>query len=462
MGRQSEIDPRREFARADLGDRRLNTRLDQLVAVLEDAPDRSFPSATRSDAELEGAYRFFKNPKVTLGRLLAPHVEETVRRARAASSVLVLHDTTEFRFGGSKPRDGLGVLTGDGQGFFGHFALAIAGDGSRAPLGLAGVLTFRRDANAPRERNEFFRWGALIGAVTTNMGDLDPVHVMDREADDFDLFSDMAGNDVRFVARMTKQRLRKARSPDVETDSPYLRDLLYAAHGTARREVRLSARAGKRGGRSERTHPVRETRFAELTISAARVEIQPPRRWSRNRQPLMLAAVLVVEATPPPGQQPVEWMLVTTEPIETKEQVLKIVDIYRARWMIEEYFKALKTGCAVERRQLESAGALEAALGLFAPLAVRLLALRHQARSAPTDPATTLFSKTELAALRTLARSPLPRRPTVLDALHAVAKLGGHLPRNGVPGWLVLSRGLEKLDVAAQVVAQLSVGKRHL
>lgn len=460
------IDPKAEFSRVQLGDRRLNARLELLVSALEDAPDRSFPSATRSNAELEGAYRFFQNGRVTLDRLIEPHIEATIARARLVADVLVLHDTTEFRFEGTKRREGLGKIAGNGQGFFGHFALAVA-ERDRAPLGLAGLLAYAREApvhdrsslsEPEREArpSESVRWRELINDVHARLGEQRPIHVMDREADDFAMFHDMAHNGMRFVARMNAARRRRAK---VEGDNaPWpVETIVDAAPIVATREVALSARAGKRGGESERTHPTRDRRVASLQISAVRVDMEPP-RWGRERRsPLPVSIVRVTEPAPPAGESPVEWMLVSTESVSTPDEVLRIVDAYRARWTIEEYFKALKTGCAIERRQLESMHSLLAALGLFAPLAVRLLALRSYARSQPDAPAELVLTNHELLALRAIGRTKLPASPTVRDALLAVAALGGHLKRNGDPGWITLARGFEKLDIAAQVVASVSV-----
>lgn len=465
------IDPKTEFSKVRFGDRRLNARLALLVSALEDAPDRSFPSATRSDAELEGAYRFFQNGRVTLDRMIEPHIDATIARACLATDVLVLHDTTEFRFEGMKRREGLGKIAGNGQGFFGHFALAVA-ERDRVPLGLAGLLAYAREAptydrsslSEPERAarpTESVRWRELINDVHLRMGALRPIHIMDREADDFSMFHDMACDGMRFVARMNAARRRRAKAEGGSVLWP-VEAIVDAAPIAATREVALSARPGKRGGESERTHPVRDRRVASLQISAVRVDLEPP-RWGRERRgPLPVSIVRVSEVKPPPGEAPVQWMLVSTEPIDTPEEVLRIVDAYRARWTIEEYFKALKTGCAIERRQLESMHSLLAALGLFAPLAVRLLALRSCARSQPNAPAELVLTDHELLALRAIARTKLPTSLTVRDALLAVAALGGHLKRNGDPGWLTLARGFEKLDIATQVVASMSVGAAEM
>ena len=113
--------------------------------------------------------------------------------------------------------------------------------------------------------------------------------------------------------------------------------------------------------------------------------------------------------------------------------------------MIEEYFKALKTGCQYERRQLESAHSLLNALAVLAPVAWRLLLLRHLGRHAPKRPATDALTPGQLDVLHAVARRPMPKRPTVKDAMLAIASLGGHLLRNGDPGWLVLGRGMHDL-----------------
>jgi transposase-like protein len=143
-----------EIVEADLGDIRLTQRLVLLVDSLADRSSESFPKAL-DDAELEGAYRFFGNAKVTPDAILSPHFRQTARRAAAGREVLVIHDTTQFEFPGATPRRGLGRLIRPGQGFFGHFALAISADGAREPLGLLNLETmFRLDKVSSKPRKQ--------------------------------------------------------------------------------------------------------------------------------------------------------------------------------------------------------------------------------------------------------------------------------------------------------------------
>jgi hypothetical protein len=152
----------------------------------------------------------------------------------------------------------------------------------------------------------------------------------------------------------------------------------------------------------------------------------------------------VFEPEPPQDEEPVEWLLYTTEPLKTRQNVEDVVDNYRCRWLIEELNKALKTGRVVQERRLESLDALTTMLALSLPIAVELLALRALARTDPSSSAELVFHKQELAALRHISHRPLPKNPTVQDALWCIAGLGGHIKNNGAAGWQVLQRGMEK------------------
>jgi Transposase DDE domain len=204
---------------------------------------------------------------------------------------------------------------------------------------------------------------------------------------------------------------------------------------------------GHRPQQTRKKHPAREGRVATLRVAARQLSVQRPQGWPRTLPPsLDVNVVYVWEVDAPSGQEPVEWRLITREAIETVTDVLRIVDIYRTRWLIEEFFKALKTGCAYEKRQLESLQTLLVALALLAPVAWQLLLLRHLAHSAPDSPATAVLTVRQVDVLRaSAAGTRLGQRSTVAEALLAIASLGGHLRQNGSPGWLVRGRGMQKL-----------------
>lgn len=441
-----------------LGDARLSRRAVQLVDLLAAAPDKSFPRQMDDDGELEALYRFVNNEKVQPELLLAPHYRATSCRASEAGRVIVIHDTTGFSFGGETQREGLGRIKKGGQGFNAHAALVV-GLETGIPLGLIGLLpTFRLrppkkypDVQSKRHNREreFARWEKLVELSAERLPDTKAVHVMDREADAYEIFCRLVEHGQDFVIRSKDNRLLDVPWGD-ETEPRHLHDAIESASYVMTRDVRLSTKRPDKMARLRKA-PRRMTRVASLRVTATSVAVRHPpfvggksRRGSPLPRAVPLNVVHVQETSAPSGQVPVCWVLLTTLPIDSVEQVELIIDCYRRRWLIEEYFKAIKTGCAYEKRQLESSDALLNALALFVPIAWRLLKLRYLARETP-DNDTVVLTEQQVQILRARAKVPLGRRPTAASLLLAVAAEGGHIKNNGDPGWQVLGRGYEKL-----------------
>jgi Transposase DNA-binding/Transposase DDE domain len=446
-----------EFERADLGDARRTRRLVKLAEAVARAPSTSFPKLAASDAELEGTYRFLSNEDVGWRDVVRPHFEATATRCDGRDDVLVVHDSSDFRFKTEDDaREDLGLLNGySGRGFVGHFALVVSDETTRTPL---GVLNFepvvRRKyaaSNArytpterylkllrlPPEKKERERWFRGIQNVEGMLqGRSSPIHVMDRGADGYMLWSRLVTEGQRFVIRAVAYAGRAER----------IERALDGVETRLLREVRLSRRAMKPMRGTAKEHPARKARLAELCVRATTVTLKRGQTAPEAVEETTLNVVDVFEPHPPKGQEAVSWQLLTTEPIDTPEQVERIVDIYRARWVVEEYFKALKTGCAYERRQLMSLRALLNALAVFVPVAWRLLLLRTAARQTPSAPAGDYLHQDEVELLYKLSkRVKLSRTPSIEQALLAIAGLGGHLKRNGPPGWQTLAAGYQEL-----------------
>lgn len=452
-----------EWSDLRLEDPRLVTRLRKMVGQIEKSPAKSFPQQMGDEASLEATYRFFQNDGVSMERLLGAHVEKTAARCSGEPVVRIIHDTTTARFDGE--REGLGSLGGDARGFFVHVALAVRADETREPLGILGARTHintevwpsrkktrsQRDnecAARPRDAKSSSRWEKLAMDVEKQLpSDTRAIHVMDQEADDFACIATLLAADSRFVIRGSADRRLK---PQGET----IGDALSENPPAIFRTVPLNERTAKQVKRSRTRHPRRAERLASLSIRTGTVEIHRHQKTQSEAKTITLNVVQVFEPAPPQGEEPIEWILLTTEPVDTIEQATAVVDHYRARWIIEELFKALKTGCAFEKRQLTTFDALQNALGLFLPVAWHLLALRHLSRATPDRPATTLFTIQQLLILRAIAGEAgyeLPANPTICEAMLAIARLGGHLRRNGEPGWIVLGRGFESFTTAQAI-----------
>jgi hypothetical protein len=395
---------------------------------------------------------------VTADALFGAHSAATVRRAAKESEVLVLHDTTEFRFGGEEPRHGMGWLNSDYvQGFLAHFSICVTREGQ--PLGSAALHAWsrqgpkvRRQKRMPDLRNpdrESQRWQEAALLVGERLhGKTKFIHVMDREGDQFELLSILVEHDQRFVIRLAHdRRLEPGRGRSANP-------MLFASLATCRffftRDVVISARAKPAGSNKRDVFPARKNRKARLEVRAGSRDIfashMAPAHVPRH---LSLQVVEVREVNPPANEAPIVWRLVTTEPANTEEEVAAIVDAYRQRWVIEEFFKAIKTGCRYQQLQLESFRALVIALSIEAAVAWRLLFLRWIVRHRPDADAALVLSREHLMVLNALSAvestQDFDKTLDARAALFELAKLGGHIKNNGAPGWLVLRRGFDTL-----------------
>lgn len=467
---------RGEFEGLTLGDERLERRGLETAAKLGARPAASLPTATRTDAALEGTYRLLGNEAVTPEKILAPHRRRTVERAALARDakrpLLAIHDTTEATFGGEYLREGLGFMSNGSQGFFAHVTLLASREGEvKDPLGVLHVQTLTRTtrkgsksgsklATALHE-GEAQRW--LVGMKTAQELVPDVVHVADREADAYWLIAKLTELGSRFILRNKTDR----RVLDEDGEIALLRERLRESKPTSlERAVRVGARhPGERGtpsksGKkalkgaayvrtpsSKRRHPARDERMATLQVQAAPFALRRPRSESRQLpDSLTVNAVRVFEPAPPPGEAAIEWFLLTSEPINTPEQLATIVDGYRTRWLVEELFKALKTGCNFENSQLERLASLENLLAFYLPIAWRMLRMRAASRTDSMLSATEVLTEIQLKLLaHELPAFRKLKAPSAHDALLAVAALGGHIKNNGPPGWLTIGRGYDEL-----------------
>jgi hypothetical protein len=435
-----------EFSGADLKDPRRERRLARVASKLADDPEASFPDLFSSSAELEGFYRFLRNESFDWQDVLEPHLEATCGRAEQLGECLVIHDTTEFAFKGD--RRGLGATSSKAQGFFAHASLLVALDEARTPLGLGALQQYARSGRKGRrlirdrlddETSEGNRWLKGAASVEERCRDrFSAIHVADREGDSYPFMSGIEGFEGRFVIRVAHDRC----VIDDDEQSTRLSEIMQGLEPRAFFEIPLSPRGKPLNPTMARVHPSRRGRMATVCVAATTTTVRGPRSRRQSASTMELNLVRVWERNAPEGQPAVQWLLWTTEPIGTNAEIRKVVDIYRARWVIEEYFKALKTGCNFEKRQLESFDTLSTALTLFAPVAWKLLLARSVARNKPTWPATSILSPLQIRYLEKRYGKPIR---TASAALAAMARLGGHLQQNGEPGWQTLGRGYEKL-----------------
>ncbi len=440
-----------EFQNIDLGDPRRKCRTEAILKRIQVCPSLSFPRIFPNKAELEAFYRFVENPFMEKDTIIAPHLNATLERAKGLDSVLIIHDSTKFVFSGD--REGLFTSEKERSGsFWGHCSFAVDALCGR-PLGVVRMHTWVRESLtrsgaqkaglSAKEANdipsEHARWWEGIQAVSKlSQETSEAIHVCDSEGDCYDLLASISAQDLRYVIRGCQNRRIE--------DMPFgnLRAKLLISPIMEKRTVNLSKRP-KATSTTAKRNRVREGRVATLAISSEQVTLLRSKTASSEApKQLKVNVVYVRELDPKAGCDAIDWMLLTSEKIETAEDLLRVIDIYRNRWVIEEYFKALKTGCSFEKRQLESYEALQRCLALFIPVAWLLLHMRALSRQDPSEPAEQVLPTVFLDVLRAHTGKPIE---TAQHALLAVAALGGHIKNNGAPGWLILLRGFQELAV---------------
>ena len=441
---------RTEFIESNLGDKRLTKRLLSIVSSVIESPEKSFPEAFGSSAELEGFYRFVENPYIEIKDILEPHKQATLNRmCNKNNDIIIAHDSSEFVFSG-KRRD-LGTTSlGKSASFFGHFSLAISAS-DREPLGTLGLHCFKRgekispyalrkkgiltQTQSRRLPSEKQRWNDAIDSISKlSESAKNAIHVCDSETDSYALLADLSNKEHRFIVRGCYDRAL--------VNGKHLREEFAEESRLFSKEIHLSRRNKKSGGANNKRLVKRDARNTIVDIKAKQITLKRSNCVDKKYAlSLDINAVLILERNPPKDEKPIEWILLTQEPIASRQDIEKIIECYCSRWVIEEYFKVLKTGCSYEKRQLESFHSLKNCLGVFIPIAWFLLRLRNKANEANSSPE--LYIPPPLLAM--LQNYTAESLLTVDEVLRQIARLGGHIKYNGPPGWLVLWRGLREL-----------------
>jgi hypothetical protein len=435
-----------EFAFADLGDARMNRRLVHIATKLAASPGGTLPQAFPQWAELKAAYRFFDHPAVDFGSVLAPHFQRTRRACREPGEYLIIEDTSDLDFSRHRKTQGLGVIgDGQGRGFELHSALAVRVEAwtlEQRPEGqVIGLLDqqCRRPRPAPKgeSRGERFKrprksswWAAVFRRVDRPPSGCRWIYLADRESDFYEPIQTCQQQGIDFIIRGFQDRR-------LADEAGKLAETLAGAPVLGQITVALRSR----GGESART--------ALVELRSVRVDLDGPWRPGGWQEPLRGVTVLEVrEVQAPEGvTEPLHWVLLTSLPCGSLAQARRIVGCYGARWWVEEYHKALKTGAGVEDSQLEQGGRLEPLIGVLAVVAVRLLNTKRLARSRPEGAeARESFGSEALAILEQKFGRPKGGW-TNRNVLVATTRLGGFLARkqDGMPGWQTIWRGWQRL-----------------
>ena len=448
-----------EFARADLGDKRLDRRLVKTAELLAKAPSAPINEACGTWASTQASYRLFNNPKASPAKILEPHWKATAERMSGCGGpVLVMQDTVFFSYGKHVKTRGLGPIgksnAAHDRGLVMHNALAFTTSG--VALGIVSQSTWARGEIpaedyqekierlqvTPIEEKESSKWLiSLKQTLERTPAGVQLITLADRESDIFEFLTQAKELRAKYVIRArTDRKLVPEESAgctrmlEALSDAPVLGSLAVEVPGNGSRKART----------------------ASIEVRVAEVTIQPPQRRgahakaSGSDEPVTVTLVGATEQSPPEGCESISWVLLTNLPVPDFESATEKVRWYARRWGIEVWHRVLKSGCKVEDCMLEEAERLKRYLTLFSIIGVRLMHVTYLARVQPDVPATEVFSTEEVNALHirmTKALPPAAPAPTLREMVRMLGKLGGHLGRkcDGEPGVTVLWRGWTSL-----------------
>lgn len=444
------------FGSAEFGDKRRTRRIVCLADTLRKHPGGTFPHKINDPMELKSLYRLMDADDVTHESVLKPHYERTQRVMQELGGViLILHDTTELDYTTKLSLSGLGQIgNGHRRGYLCHNSLAVV-PGTREVVGLASQILHcrpvkkkhstlaQRRAAKDRESRLWVDGVAAIGAAPAGVKAID---VCDRGADTFEFLEYEVKQGRCFVVRSKHDRtIQQPKTKHLDKQLPR-----HTLHSYARSLTPLGSRTI-----TIVDSPGRSARMAEVAIAATKVTIRAPKakRGEHSNESLELYVVRVWEINPPASaasEKPLEWILLTNEPVDTFEDACEVVNWYECRWVVEEFHKAKKTGCQIESLQFTVKERLEPAIALLSVIAMTLMALRDASRrsDAKERPASEYLHSDYITVLSVWRHKRPISDWSVHDFYYALARLGGHQNRrrDHLPGWLVLWRGWETLQ----------------
>jgi hypothetical protein len=448
-----------EFGRAKLDDVRWRERLIQMATRAARHPNGRVTEVFTDEAQRQGAYGLLESRSVTPEQVGAAMFLASAQRCASDRFVFVPVDGSSLNITDSDGSKGFGSVGARDMGARGLkviSALAVSEQG--VTLGLLSQVWWNRTGpkatrdhdRRPTSEKETRHWLTAMAqtreAMREHARDTRCWFQLDREGDAWPILYQAGDQDHWFTVRGSHNR--RVTQPDGRTT--YLRSVVEAQSVSCKYQLPIVA------------GPNRTARTALMTVRAATVTLDFNDKRSDRNFAQILNVVLACEQSPPPGQKPIEWLLLTNHPVETTEDLAQIIFGYSQRWRIEDFHRTWKSGaCNVERMQLRSVSASIKWATLLAAVATRIERIKLLSRTQPHLPATTEFTPVELRAILLLrfGRKPPPAgHPlTLAQATLWLAQIGGYTGKSsgGPPGSVILTRAMRDVQAAVRTLEAL-------
>ena len=446
-----------EMKTINLGDESLNNRLKSLLNALSQSPLESIPVACGGWAETKAAYRFFDNKNVTAEKVLSPHIASSLERIKQHAIVLLIQDTTTLNFGGQLHRNDTGPLNHENsRGILLHPTIAVTPE--RLCLGILDTFHWARDKlhqwkageknrenhKIPIKNKESYQWlesYRKAQAIAKQVPETLIISVADREGDLYDIYheANIAAEENKaywLIRAKTNRRLLDKHDnlreekliETVKNNSPigYIEFEIPARNNQKQRQIKQAIYVGK-------------------------VRLNPPdRKRKRSRYQIIETNVVIAsEINVPKNETAQEWVLLTNVSINNPQQAYDMVKWYLCRWQIEVYFRVLKSGCKIEKLQLETKERFDACLTIYMIIAWRIIYLTLLARECPDIPCNIVFTEEEwkIIYIMTYKKKPPKKLLSLSEMINRIAQFGGYLNRKNdiEPGPTALWIGLQRM-----------------
>lgn len=457
-----------EFSSAALGNSARTQRLVQMAQAASQRPAGTIVEVFGKSAEREAAYRFVESPHADYLRVgRAAHVA-SFRRAASEAVVFVPVDGSSLTLPAAKEQSDFGPVGNKWAGSLGcHSMNAIAVGESGVPIGPVGQVYWTRPKRKSKSRKESYgegkkkpkryraieekeskHWGTAIDQVLSAakeaafQGRL--WFQLDAGADFFEMLTIVPTLDAWTTIRVAHADRNMWEQGLVLSEA--------MAQAPLRGTYELNVPAG----------PNRTARTATMEVRAGPEVIAL--RWRGDQKPIPCPLYIVHTRETSrlrEGEEPIEWLLLTTRPVTSLPTALEVIGGYTKRWRIEESHKAWKSVTKVEDSALESAAGLFVWATILYSVALRIERLKYLARNTPTAPAADEFTSDEIEAIHHLKETPSVLRKATMTmdaAVRYVAELGGYTsPKSsgGPPGTITIGRGLKRVTELAAILPNL-------
>ena len=297
--------------------------------------------------------------------------------------------------------------------------------------------------NVKLKEKESYRWVRgykKVNKLAKSIPDTQFVYIADREGDIYDIYHE------------AKQAFDHSPA-DWLIRATFDRSVLDANHPKKRNKLKACVKASTSVGTVTFTASSfgnRKKREVTQEVFAKEVTLIPPREKEKaGFKPVKITTVIAREISPPPGEKAIEWTLLTSIPVSDLNGALQVIQWYLCRWQIEIYFKVLKSGCNIEKLQLNDKQRFDPCLAMYLIIAWRILFLTMLGRTSPSLNSECVFDAIEwqTAYIMTYEKPPPVQAPTLQEVLKMIARLGGFLGRkhDGDPGPIIMWKGLRAL-----------------